>query len=223
MFKIKKILPLIILLSVTSCGNNLRQDIADFIKPFSYQTARNSVKYGHYIDKNEGKNNGVSFLQINEVSFDVREDGIVSFLHHYESSNYPGSVDESFDEKITTVDGKYIYDNRGVISELTYNEAFNKTDLFFYLNYYPDTGHHDGGMYYGDIIKAEAYKQQQFITINESKTELRYYVKNVKTENATITMDFAVNTLGMYVYVDDSGASDTNPNTYFHETITVEY
>lgn len=222
MSKFSKILPLIIILSATSCGASLREDIADFIKSFNYQTARETVIKGSFKDENKGQYQGHDFVVIDEVSFDVSITNVVMFKHYYKSLNYPGNVDEEFEDTVTTIEGKYIYRHKGVDSEITYQEAYDKTNLFFYLNYYPDTGHHDGGMYYGDIVKAEAGKQQQFLTVNESKTELRYYVENVKTNDSVITMDWAVDTLGMFIYVKDGGYSTKDPTTYFNETITVD-
>lgn len=208
-----------------SCGsNNLPSEISDFINGFSYQKARDSVLKGHYIDSSVGKYQGKDCLFYDEVSFDISKENEVSFYHYYKSVNYGTILDEEYTVKITTEEGKYIHDNNGVKSEISYSAAKEETYRFFYSSYYPNTDHHYGGMYYGDMIKSEAYKQQSFVTISEDKTTYTYKVDGFKDSSGVVTkINYSVNRLGMLISLSDSGYKDGDSSTYFDETITVTY
>lgn len=225
MHKKLSIFSLLILMMIPSCGgSSLRSDILDFISPLSYQVARNAVNKGYYKDESNGKYQGKDCYFLDEVDFSILVDSKeVTYSHHYKSINYGLIADQEYFESITTVEGIYIYDNRGEISEISYDKAYEVTSRFFYSEYYPESNHHYGAMYYGDILKSEAYKQQQFVTISEDKSIYQYKVDGFKENGVVISMDYQVNNIGMLISLKDEGYSETDPTTYFKETIITEY
>lgn len=219
------LLSIIVGLSATSCGAKLRQDVADFIAPFSLQKARNSVLKGHYIDKSEGKYNGKDCLFYDEVLFDVTSPENFTYKHVFKTSNYGTIKDDDYTELIVKENDDYIYTKGDTRSVLSYDGAYLYTNRFFYSEYYQQTNRYNGAMYYGDMIKDEAIKQQNFVTIDQINKTYRYKIDKVKAEGSKVvtSIDYAVNELGMLLYLIDSAYSESDPNTYYNETITVEY
>ena len=221
----KLAIPIIAVFSVTSCGAKLRQEVADFIANFSLQKARSEVKKGHYIDSSVGKYKGSDCSFYDEVYFDISEPSIVSYKHVYKSVNYGAILNEDYVEEIVTKDGVYTYTKGEESRELTYDVAYDMTKRFFFSEYYTKTDRYNGAMYYGDMVKDEAYKQQEFVTIDKENGIYRYKIDKVKQQgdNIVMSIDYSINKLGMLLSLADSGYSEDDPTTYYSETITVEY
>jgi len=218
-------LPFIASISVTSCGVSLRQEVADFIASFSYETARNSVLKGHYIDKSEGKYKGQDCLFYDEVIFDVTSRDNFVYKHVYKTLNYGTMANDDYVEEIVKNGDVYKYTKGENTSDLTYETAYAYTARFFYSEYYSQTKRYNGAMYYGDMIKDEAIKQQNFVTIDKEARIYRYKIDKVKSSGSDVitSIDYSVNELGMLLGLVDSAYSESDPTTYYNEKITVEY
>lgn len=228
MLKNLKPLLLITAFSLTSCGVKLRKDIKDFLDPISFNNARNNVKKGHFIDKNEGKVNGQDFVFYEEIEFEIGENKAITYMHKYKSVNYGSVRDDEYEESISMNENKYIFtDKNGGVNELSYDAAFNKTNRFFYSDYYEQSNHHYGAMYYGDILKSEAAKLQDFITISDNKEILTYNIDGFKSDSqvgtAIMKINYSVNKLGMLLSLVDEGHIENNDTSYFRETIEATY
>lgn len=226
MHKIKRIFPLFLVgLSVTSCGTNLRPEVADFIANFSFSNARDSVLKGHYIDISEGKYNGEDCYFYDEVIFDISEEEKVVYKHVYKTINYGELGTQEYVDEIETINGEYFLKHNGNSQKTTYTLAKDTTKRFFYSEYYKETDRYFGGMYYGDTIKASVYKQQDLVTISEDKEVYQYKIDKFKEQNGDVvtSINYKVNKIGMLISLCNSGYSISDSTTYYTETITVEY
>ena len=221
----RTLIPIIITLSATSCGATLRQDVADFIASFSYENARNSVLKGHYIDKLEGKYNDKDCLFYDEIIFDVTSPENYVYKHVFKCKNYGILLDDDYVEEVVKNGDSYTYVKGDVRNEITYELAYNYTSRFFYTEYYSQTKRYNGAMYYGDMILDQAIKQQTFVTIDQEARIYRYKIDKVKSEGSDIvtSIDYSVNDIGMLLSLVDSAYSESDPTTYYTETITVNY
>lgn len=221
----KLFIPVIATLSVTSCGATLRPEVADFIASFSLENCRNSVLKGHYIDKSEGKYKGKDCLFYDEVIFDVTSQENFVYKHVYKTQNYGTISDDDYVEEITKVGDTFVYKKGEMSHEMSYQTAYTYTNRFFYSEYYSQTKRYNGAMYYGDMIKDEAIKQQDFVSIDQEARIYRYKIDKVKSQGSDVvtSIDYSVNHLGMLLSLVDSAYSESDPTTYYNEVITVSY
>lgn len=222
---IKLFIPLIVTISATSCGVTLRPEVADFIASFSYDNCRNSVLKGHYIDKSEGKYKGKDCLYYDEVIFDVTSKENYLYKHVFKTVNYGTITDMDYVEEVVKDGEKFTYKKGEEVREISYDTAYTYTSRFFYSEFYSQTKRYNGAMYYGDMIKDEAIKQQDFVTIDKEARIYRYKIDKVKSQGSDVvtSIDYSVNELGMLLSLVDSAYSESDPTTYYNETIVVEY
>ena len=126
-------------------------------------------------------------------------------------------------KKIETIGEKYYRTINGSKSECTYEEAYIMTNDFFYTQSKPDMDYHYGAMYYGDLIKESAAKQQNFVTIDQEKQTYEYKVPGMVEGKIIAKLNYIVNDLGMLLSLDDTLSDINNPDIYARTTIEVTY
>jgi len=203
-------------------GSSLREDIASFISSFSYKKARSEVNKGSYVSELISKDvEGSIVTETESCSFDLTVQDVVSYNYSY-IKNVDGQKTIK-NKKVETIDNKYVLTYNGVTSEISYSEAYNITNSFFYNKYNQSTDYHYDGMYYGDIIKESALKQQDFVTIDKEKQLYTYNVPGVLEGNIVCEINYSVNQLGMLVNLKDKLYDKNNEEIYIVQTITVTY
>ena len=207
---------------LASCSPvELRSDIKEFVASFSLSESMSTYVSGGYTSVKETRFDGV-IRHINEsLTFDMKnpENPVYEYQKSIQIGEETPEITKNFLKKI---DDK-IYFVEGEKEPVEYNaQQINKlfTDFFYKETLY-DGAYHAQGMYYGDLLLETARELQDFITINDAKTEL-FFEHNSKGrvdgKDAEVKQKYSVNKLGMLI---KNNVEQHNGDDYIIQEINV--
>jgi hypothetical protein len=216
---------------LVSCGESLREDLADFLNPIKYENTYDAIFSGNYSRIHE-EYDKVGVLQGKKVengTFSKDEDGgnfsiekqieyegnmVSDNVESYSYSLVYSSDDEQYKRKISINggDGPYVD-----ISKDDAIEAF--TDIFFT----GDEIYRYGGLYYGDYFQINALKSQEYLSLNDDRDILTFEAEDDNyIDGATSYQKISIDKRGMIVFCDEKlTANETG--YYGIEKVDVNY
>ena len=193
-------------LLLSSCFQiKLRDDISNFITPFSYEKAIKEYKAASYILDDEvvykNENNATETTH-EEFNFDRKSLQNISFSYLKQTSDKEGNT-KLLNESIRSENGQYFYTkNEEEEVSCTLEFVNGKIDRFFYNNVdesYLDN-YHGGGMYFGDQLLETASRFQNHIDIDEeNKLLIVQYIDVPQSDGTIINQLYHVDEFGMLV------------------------
>ena len=201
---------------LNSCNQKeIRSDIAEFIASFSVEEAVEAYKKTK-MEKVQNIDDGENITKITQtIVFDVSD------------ANNPlyESVTKTYvNEELTTTsslflkqeNGNYYIVLNGQESLSTLEKNHEIVREFFYKDVYLDGTYHEGGYYYGDMIRGSIEDYQNFITVDNENATLTFSRCVNQTSNGVDVKRcsrFILDNLGMMLYNLASAEGDNKLST----------
>jgi hypothetical protein len=189
---------------LVSCAKTVepRSELASFAQGFSLQSCLDTYKKGSFsytmsLSKNgvkEGEHtDSIAFARTQSGSFSYQREKTTS--GSLVNSANPASVKTTYQAQS---DGSYLCSSEkdGTVTNSNVDEAAvgKVIDSFFYAK--QEGGKYTGGFYYGDDVTLR-WSFQEYMRIDSEKNLLIYEVKDYVNNNATTSLYYEVNSLGM--------------------------
>lgn len=160
--------------------------------------------------------------------FDARNDQYYIYRHQlFEGTYVVGDLKEleylvySLDKENIRFFHKTYRNNVLDDKTLLQDDVRERVRNFFYLK--EDSGFHQGGQYFGDVLYVNGYRYHMNLTLNEKKETLTYKLVNDATHDGVlINQSYTVNKYGMLLNYTNSALNRENSDE-ISTTISVIY
>lgn len=222
---------ILIICSLSSCSEDLPEDLKEFLSPINYQDAikytNNGIVYSSYQEYDE--NNSLIGSAIIEFEFKKAYGETNSFdfsaTYNFSGNKIIAEVNKKvLSLKFSVEDDTYIETtaiNDGEVKEenISSDSAYQRMLLIFYSS---DELYKTGGLYYGDYFSANARKYSESYFLNEDNTLSFIAEDDVYYEGAHSEQNLKINSYGMLLYCKQKLTVVSN-NAYATLEINAEY